>query len=503
MTNLKRFLCLNLTTIVIVGFLFNGCSDKKTTDEGTTDKNIPQLNCYFLAPKCDDLELVEEELNKGLKSKINATVKLNYFFWDSYKDKQQLLIASGEKIDIMFSATWWGFPNFVSKKAFLPLDELLEEHGKDIIKNIPSAYLKAPRANGKLYAIPTSKDMTGVGGILINKDLADKYDFDLSTLKKPEDLEPMLKVIKENEPGITPFLSTRGDHAAYLLMNFYENIIQADVPIGINKTEGDPKVCNLQETPENIKIVQMSRDWYNKGYINKDVATLKDGMPIKKAQKAFAWGEQLKPGKDDEMKAQLGYEVVQINSYADVKPYATTSDLTNSMLVIPRTSENPEKAMAFINILFKDKEIKNLLSWGVEDKHYKKVGDNKIDFADGVDANNSKYTGMAQWSMGGDQFLDYLWKTEKDDKWEKMKEFNDSAIISKSVGWTFEQESVKTEIASLATIGKEYGEPISSGIVDYDKHYPKMKKLLKNAGMDKVIEEAQRQLDEFIKNSDN
>ena len=36
------------------------------------------------------------------------------------------------------------------------------------------------------------------------------------------------------------------------------------------------------------------------------------------------------------------------------------------MLVIPRTSENPDKAMAFIDLLFTDKELKNLLSWGLK-----------------------------------------------------------------------------------------------------------------------------------------
>jgi len=498
MSSLKRFSCLTLIITLIIGVLFTGCSSKKST--GKVGKKIPQLNCYFLAPKCKDTALVEAEVNKVLKDKIGATVKLNYFFWDSYQDKQKLLIASGEEIDVMFSPAWWGFSSFVSQKAFLQLDDLLAKYGKGITDNIPKAYLEAPRADGKLYGIPTSKDMTGVGGILVNKALAEKYKFNLDSIKNPEDIEPMLKVIKEKEPGITPFLSIKGDQSAYFLQDYYENIIKAEVPIGLKKTTGNPKICNLKETPEFIKIAKLSNDWYKKGYINSDVATLKDGMPIKKAQKAFMWAEQLKPGKADEMKAQLGYEVVQINAHANVKPFANTGDLTNSMLVISRTSKNPDKAMMFINELFTDKKVKNLLSWGIEGKHYKKVNENQIDFADGVDAKTSGYTGIAQWAMGGNQFLDYLWVSEKADKWQKMKEFNDSAIISKAVGWTFNQEPVKTEIATLTTIGTQYGQPIDSGIVPYDEHYPKMKDALSKAGIDKVINEAQKQVDKFLAN---
>ncbi|TYQ16866.1 UNVERIFIED_CONTAM: putative aldouronate transport system substrate-binding protein [Acetivibrio alkalicellulosi] len=490
MSKVKKSTCIALVVIMILGFVLTGCNQ--------SNKEVV-LECYFLAPQCRDINLVEEELNKILKEKIGATVKLNYFFWDNYQDQQRLAIASGKQIDLMFSPSWWGYSNYVSQQAFLPLDDLLDKYGKDIVSNIHPAYLEAPRIDGKLYAIPTAKDMTGVGGVLINKALVDKYNFDLSTIRSPEDFEPMLKVIKENEPGVVPFLSTQGDHSSYFLQDFYENIIRAEIPIGVKKTAtGEPKVYNMQETPEFTRIANLTRDWYKKGYINSDVATLNNGMPIKRAQKAFMWGEQLKPGKAEEMKAQLGYEVVQVNAYADLTPFASTGDLTNSMLVIPRTSKHPEKAMAFLNLMFHDKEVKNLLSWGIEGVHYKKIGENQIDFADGVDANNSGYTGIAQWAMGGNQFLDYLWVSESSDKWEKMNAFNQSATISKTLGWIFNTEPVKAEVAALATVGIEFGRPIGSGIVDYDEHYPKMKSAMEAAGVDKVIEEAQRQLDEFL-----
>lgn len=501
MYTLKRFGSLMLMMTIVLSLLFTGCNsdDSKTSDDGN-NKEIIELQTYFLAPTCKDTKLVEDEINKILEKEIGAKVKLNYFDWASYKDKQQLRLNSGQVSDVEFSPKWWGFDNYVAKKAFLELDELLEKEGADIKANIYPAYLEAPKFDGKLYGIPTNKDMTGVGGILLNKELVDKYGFDLDSVKTPRDLEPMFDVIKEKEPGITPFVTSKGDHAHYFMFNFYETIIQPEIPIGQKKTDGAPKILNLIETPEYKEIITMTREWYKKGYLNKDAATIKDIMPFKTNKKAFAWGEQLKPGKAEEMAAQLGYDLIQLVPYENIKPYATTADLTNSMLAIPRTSKNPEKAMAFINMLFKSKEVKNLLSWGIEGKHYKKVNDNQIDFADGVTAETSGYTGLVQWSMGGNQFLDYLWVTEKPDKWEKMKEFNDSAIISQTVGWTFNQESVKTEIASLVATGKDYGEPLGSGIVDFDVQQPKFMEALKAGNIDKVIEEVQKQADEFLAN---
>jgi len=476
-----------------------GSASAVSTTSGDVAKLEPyELNCYFLAPQVKDQALVQDEVNKLLTEKINATIKLNYLWWDSYQDKQKLIVASGEKVDLMFSPAWWGYSNFVAQKAWLELDDLLAEYGKDITANINPAYLKAPIVNGKLYGIPTSKDMFGNGGVLVNKALAEKYKMDFSTVKEPADFEPFLQTIKDNEPGVTPFISAKGDHTSYFTQDIFEKAASAEVTVGWKKSDSaDIKVININEAPEFKKIVDMTHDWYKKGLLNKDVATLQDSMPVKKAQKAFMWGEQLKPGKDAEMKAQLGYELIQVPAYSGMQYYVGTGDLTNSMYVISRASKDPARAMMFMNLLFKDKQIKNLLDWGIEGKHYKKVGENQIDFADGVTAETSGYTGLAQWAMGGSQFLDYLWSNEAPDKWEQMAKFNNSAKPQKTLGWTYDQTAVKSEIATLVNVGKTYGEPIAEGIVTYDQAYPKMKKALEAAGIQKVIEDTQKQISAY------
>ena len=524
MRKMKGLGSLALAVILVFGLILSGCGTAKNEAAAATPATVEtetsaapeatvaeapklepyELNCYFLAPQVKDLPKVQDAVNKLLTEKINATIKLNYFWWDSYQDKQKLLVASGEKIDTMFSPAWWGYANFVAQKAWLQLDDpannLLEQYGKDIIANINPAYLKAPVLGGKLYAIPTGKDMFGNGGVLVNKALAEKYGFDFSNVKSPEDFEPMLQTIKDKEPGIVPFLSTKGDHSSYFTQDFYDRIASTEVPLGYLKTDGAVKIINLAEDAQFKKIYNMTEQWYKKGYINKDVATLQDGMPIKKAQKAFMWAEQLKPGKDAEMKAQLGYDLIQVSAYSGIQYYTGTGDLTNSMLVISANSKDPARAMMFIDLLFCDKQIKNLLDWGIEGVHYKKIGDNQIDFADGVTAETSGYTGLAQWAMGGSQFLDYLWANEAPDKWQKMEEFNNSAKPLPTLGWTYTQDNVKTEIATLTNVGKTYGEPLGEGIVSYDKQYPKYKAALVAAGMAKVIADAQKQVDEYLAN---
>jgi ABC-type glycerol-3-phosphate transport system substrate-binding protein len=189
----KKVTTLTIATLLVIGTMLSGCGSKAESGASTAstvasaDSSVAaasteapkldpyELDCYFLAPQCKDLPLVQDEVNKILKEKINATIKLNYFWWDSYQDKQKLIVASGEKVDTMFSPSWWGYNTFVAQKAWIPLDDLLAQYGKDIVANINPAYLKAPIIDGKLYGIPTGKDMFGNGGVLVNKALADKY----------------------------------------------------------------------------------------------------------------------------------------------------------------------------------------------------------------------------------------------------------------------------------------------------------------------------------------
>jgi putative aldouronate transport system substrate-binding protein len=439
------------------------------------------------------MQMVQDKLSELLTDRINATVKLNYFWFDSYTEKQRMVIASGESVDIMF-VQGFDFNTYVPQKAFLPLDDLLANYGKNVTDNINPLYLLAGTYNDEIYAIPTSKDMFGVGGVVINKELADKYSFDFSNVKEPADFEPMLQTIKENEPGIVPLLSTKGDHTTY-----FTNNLLAMVSWGISyrKTDASAKLEISAEFPESIEMMKLAEDWYKKGYVNNDVATLQDGMPQKKAQKAFMWAEQLKPGKAEELSAQLGYELIQ--AYAHTGPYYTSSmDLTNSMLAINRTSGDPERAMMLIDLLFHDKEVKNLLDWGIEGVHYKKVGENQIDYADGVTAETSGYTGLGQWAMGGSQFLDYLWVNESLDKWEKMQAFNDSCLPTPLIGFAYSQDNVKSEAAAVSSIVSTQMEAMASGIVSYDEYWPTVKKQLEDAGVAKVLEDAQQQVDAFV-----
>lgn len=300
----------------------------------------------------------------------------------------------------------------------------------------------------------------------------------------------MFKTIKDNEPGVTPIVSSKftniwdAANYDYIVANFA-------VPRGSKEL----KAVDTLEDPKFIDFYKRMHQWNQNGWFDKDILTsdADQGMNMIKAGKAFAVAQSLKPGKDKEMSISSGVEVVQVET---AEPFTTTGDAQGAMLGISRTSKDPARAMMFLNLLYSDPKLLNMLYWGIEGKHYVKKSDNVIDYPEGVNADTQGYPNPGGW-MFGNQFNSYLWVNEDPNKWEEFKKFNERAEHSIALGFAFNQEPVKSEMASLANVEKEFGATLKSGAVDPEKIIAKWKEKRKSAGFDKVKAEVEKQLAEW------
>jgi ABC-type sugar transport system, periplasmic component len=513
----KRFKTLAVA-VALPALLVSACSNSGKTDEPAATKaaneNTPasaaesaapekkleprELSIYFPGPAVQkDVHLVEEEINKITKEKINATIKINHMSWGDYAQKTNLMIASGEPFDLMFTSGNDLSIN-VAKGAFValndPANNLLEKYGQDVLKSINPLFLSGTTINGINYALPTQKEMASMQGLLLRKDLVEKYSLDLSTVKKLEDLEPFLAKVKAGEPAdVIPIVATSN----FLNLLPYENIGGFTSPGVISKTESTPKVVNLFETQEMKDLFKLMYDWNHKGYFQKDPGTNTNLKAQTDEGLVAARWSQLKPGAAAEASVGSKQPLVQVEF---TEPYVATYDLNNSMLAVSRTSKDPERAVMFLNLLHSDPRIVNLMDYGIEGKHYVKVEgkDNVIKAPDGF--TSSKDTGYYpgnNWQVGN-QFLSYLFENEDPQKWENFKAFNESGVQSPILGFTYNSENTKNEEAALASVYKAYIDGLSGGELDPDKYLPEFVDKLKKAGADKVIAEKQRQIDEFM-----
>jgi putative aldouronate transport system substrate-binding protein len=135
----------------------------------------------------------------------------------------------------------------------------------------------------------------------------------------------------------------------------------------------------------------------------------------------------------------------------------------------------------------------------MEGKHFTTPSNNVVKVPDGMTAGQTGYSPGINWEFGN-QFLNYLWDNEDPQKWDKYKEFNAAAKPSTILGFSYDAEPVKNEEAAIVNINNTFIDGLSTGILDPVADLAKFIDKMKKAGLDKIIAEKQKQIDEFMKN---
>lgn len=439
---------------------------------------------YGISQVPPDQQRIEDEVNKIVKEKINATVKLKPIDFGSYTTKLNTASAAGETFDLVWTANWaFNYDENVKKGAFLPLNDLIEQYAPKTYEQIPSFTWDATKHQGVIYAVPSYQTVTSRYGISLTKMYVDKYNFDTSAIKELADLEPFLKLIKENEPGMIPLMLTGpGTKFEPFMYGFDDNGIRLDDP--------EYKVEFIESTPEYKRHVEMIRSWFEKGYINDDASTVKQIDSLYNGKYVASLESVMKPGYEAEKKlANGGYDVIGIPL---TEPTTRRTSNITTMTAISRTSENPERAMMLLELVNTDRELYNLLSFGLEGEHYEKVDDNTVRVHP-----DGGY--VAQNWVFGNVFNGYLVEGQPADTWERTKELNENAFVQPTFGFLFDDSNVKAETANIAAVKAEYEPLLLTGTVDPGKYLPEYLEKLRNAGAEKVLAELQVQLDNWLK----
>jgi putative aldouronate transport system substrate-binding protein len=150
--------------------------------------------------------------------------------------------------------------------------------------------------------------------------------------------------------------------------------------------------------------------------------------------------------------------------------------------------------MQFLEMFNTDPYLNNLINYGIAGSHYVKVSANVIKAGPDV----AKYNPGTQW-MFGNQFINYLYDNEDPAKWAKFNAYNKASLPQKDLGFSFDPSSVKSEVAAVKSVYKEFYPSLETGTVDPDAVVPQAIAKFKAAGVDTIIAEAQKQYDAWLK----
>ena len=178
-----------------------------------------------------------------------------------------------------------------------------------------------------------------------------------------------------------------------------------------------------------------------------------------------------------------------------VEAQVTNSSVAESMWGIARNSERPDKAMEFLNLLYSNAEVANIMKYGLEGENY-----NFVEGSDDIIERNDSYFPM--FYVGGNQREMYLQTPAGEDFIEQCEAQEKEAKVSPLLGYTFDDTNYQTEAAVIGSVISEYTPILQNGLCGSEEetieYLDEFLAVLDAAGMNEVIEANQAQLDAWL-----
>lgn len=434
---------------------------------------------------------VAEEANKITVPKFNTSIEIIRYGFGEWEDQIKLMLASSEKIDLMASL-WLGVASAADSGQIIALDDLLAQYGQDMLNDISEDDWACTTVNGQVFGVRNNKELAAGYGIAMSTEILETIDFDFTNVKTEEDLTELFIKVKEKYPDMYPICSDFGTMGNYLSAVDW---LGRDFGVLENALTSETKIVNWWTSDTYKKTVETRHKWLKEGLMMPDpTINSETAASLISAGKAFSYLCDTKPGIEGQWERNTGKDITVIN----IVPAFSISSNLNNLWYIPYTSEKPDRAMQVLNEMYTNQDLANIFIYGVEGVNYKVVDAEKglIDYADGVDSSNLSYT-MDPW-MWPNELISYKWITDGADIWEDTIKFNENAIQSPAKGFTWDSSVAENEIVACNTVLEKYRDGLDTGELDPAEIFPKIEQEFEAAGIQKILDEKQRQLDEWL-----
>lgn len=463
----------------------------------------------------NDIDIIQEALDEYFLEKLNCKVNLNMYTSSDYSEVMPTKLMSGEQLDIVYINQGIPYNTYAAMNAFYPIDTLWDEYGANIKELFQEGIWKSLEFDGHVYCIPTKKDNCYIMGYIYNETLADELGLDMentgwnSFLDAEDLLMEALELRNENHPeyeGRPLTSSSMSMTPHYFALEQFisnENLLavcnipgkEAQGVAGMGKDT----VYNFYETDEFREYCLMQQRLVEAGVYAYDWDTFEVDLSQEASTLIVpSWGytwidENMYFGDDCTSKL-----VVFDGAWTDSGNYTTCAN------TIGINCKDPERAMMVLDLVNSDPYLATLFRFGVEGEHWEYDQDGKMQLvnrnADPANPGWIDWYGVAYGSLtianapesysGPDNIL-----------LTKMEEYNDEAILAEHMGFVLDTANIENEIAACANVKSEYQYLMQGKVGSADevnKAVDEFVEKLKANGSEKIVQEVQTQLDEWI-----
>lgn len=475
--------------------------DASGGESGEADKIVFAYMTQNNIPETADLERIENLINEYTREKINTEVDLLVFSNADYMNQVNLLLASGEQVDL-FAAQGTSRLPYIKDGTALDITDYLDNELKETKETIYKDFLKPMTVDGRTYGILNMGSNYVPGGFTYRSDIVEELGIDMSAVQGPEDLTEVFAKVKEAYPDMTIIDPNR---ANALFESYLGKIARID-PLGDDITytvsgvayaDGEPEVVNMYETQDFIDLCNLTRSWYQAGYFASDAATT-----------TATTAELLMSGNCFGTFCGLGNPKIAAQyttNYGHPFDNVVISDSmiwqgSNGGWMVNSSSKAPSAACKFLNLLYTDAYVDNLLVYGEEGVDYVLNEDGCAVAPEGyTDLNSVKYTNNMNYYYWGNKWITHpVVGGVIGEELEALIEKNYAGEVSTYYGFMFDYSDLQAEYTACINIVNEYKKALWVGAVDVTETLDELNQRLKAAGMEQLMEAKQAQLEAWM-----
>lgn len=453
------------------------------------------------------LDAVEEEINKITESEINTHVNLEVYEIGSYDQQVNLMMSSSEQLDLILTLPGGSssYTTMRSQGQLQDITDLLSDYGQGILDTVGDL-MAATTVDGSVYAVPTYRDISTSLNIVMRTDVLE----DLGLLEKAQNMtsmseyEEIMEAVATSDKwsNLTPVVSSGAGMLIFLTggaclnegnfgdMTSFDLLGDTMSLVSVNPDGSDPTVEMTYGTDEYRQMYELVKSWYDKGYVYKDAATEPStGSELIKNNVGFSFITDGEYGIEESQTVECGMPVtcVQIMTYP-----ITTGSCTKFTWGVPSSSKEPEAAVAFLNMMYTDARINNLMAWGIEGVDYE-VTDGVAHYIEG---NENPAYHMNDYIVGN-QFLVLPWDGSEADRREITQQIMNEAERSAYLGFSGDLSDVTTEVSAVNNVLAEFRAQVETGMASEDV-FEDFQERLASVGVDKIVAAYQEQLDQWL-----
>lgn len=482
----KRLTCLLLCLVMLLSLGLTACSSK-STEEAADDISVDAsasaktLTMWIVSEKEVSSETAKDvtaALNEITKAKFKTQLIVKFLTKDVYEQTVSETIRNYEKakenggvveddsaveetetldngmtiikypdpvpyqVDIVYIAGEEMFSNYVDNGWLYALDDQLNGSAKKIKEYVSDTLLSAAKLDGTTYAVPNNNVIGEYTYMLLNKELMNKYSQQgYVTLGKIDSffntyLFNYLKQIHLFEKDVIPVNASYEDCLSllahywsvdpdnYSLLEDFSvfghhytdraSLSRGSVILGYNSLFEDPNF-----TKDYLKLNELKYD----GYFSEEEG--------KTAAVKFVKGDStvLEKYEDEYYSVIVEY------------PTASSDDIYSHMFGVCTYSRSLDRSMQVITYLNTNSEFRNILQYGVENKHYKMnvdedTGDTTLEIIGDAYVMDIYATGNA--------FIAYPEPGMSEDIWERGKVQNRGSLVNPLLGFNIEKFAATT-----------------------------------------------------------